>query len=231
MTAGSAKRIFWVGTLSSALIFIALTVDFHRREPEFAHNERITDQVVSGKKVWHKYNCNDCHTILGFGAYYAPDMTKAYYRLGAGNIMHVVMNPEKVYKNSFRKMPKLAVTQQESLDLVAFLKWTAEIENRKWPPQDEKYVRAARAEEAQARTVPRTDLVLGACGGCHSFANQGRDVAGDLSDLARASTFDRETLIRFMLEPAAVSPGSGMPPQQLSREKAELIADFVLGLR
>ena len=56
MTSGSAKSIFWVGTLSSALIFIALTVDFHRREPEFAHNERITDQVVDGRKVWHKYN-------------------------------------------------------------------------------------------------------------------------------------------------------------------------------
>ena len=92
-------------------------------------------------------------------------------------------------------------------------------------------MRAARAKEAQAREVPRTDLVLGSCGGCHTFANQGRDVAGDLADLARSSTFDRETMIRYMLDPAAVSPGSGMPPQKLSREKAELIADFVLGLR
>ena len=231
MTSGRAKTVFWVGTLSSALIFLALTVDFHRREPEFAHTDKITDQVVQGKKVWHKYNCNDCHTILGFGGYYAPDMTKAYYRLGEGNIVHVVMNPEKVYKDSFRKMPQLGVTEAEAKDLVAFLKWTAEIENRKWPPQDEKYVRAARAKAAEAREVPRTDLVLGACGGCHSFANQGRDVAGDLADLARTNNYDRETMIRFMLDPAAVSPGSGMPPQQLSREKAELIADFVLGLR
>ena len=150
-------------------------MDFRRREPEFPHNERITDQVVQGKKVWHKYNCNDCHTILGFGGYYAPDMTKAYCRLGERNITHVVINPEKVYKYSFRKMPKLGVTPEEAKDLVAFLKLTA--------------------------------------------------------DLARSSTFDRETMIRYMLDPAAVSPGSGMSPQQLSREKAELIADFVLGLR
>ena len=126
MTSGSAKTVFWVGTLSSALIFLALTVDFHRREPELAHTDRITDQVVQGKKVWHKYNCNDCHTILGFGGYYAPDMTKAYYRLGEANIVHVVMNPEKVYKDSFRKMPQLGVTAAEAKDLVAFLKWTAE---------------------------------------------------------------------------------------------------------
>ena len=55
--------------------------------------------------------------------------------------------------------------------------------------------------------------------------------AGDLADLARTTKYDRETMIKFMLDPVAVSPGSGMPPQQLSREKAELIADFVLGLR
>lgn len=231
MTSGGAKTIFWVGTLSSALIFLALTADFHRREPQLAHTDRITDQVVKGKRVWHKYNCNDCHTILGFGGYYAPDMTKACYRLGEANIIYVVTNPEKVFKDSFRKMPKLGVTAAEAGDLVAFLKWTADIENRKWPPQDEKYVRAARAKEAEAREVPRTDLVLASCGGCHSFSNLGRDIAGDLAELARSTTYDRETLIRFMLDPAAVSPGSGMPPQQLSREKAELVADFVLGLR
>jgi nitric oxide reductase subunit C len=37
---------------------------------------------VAGKRVWQKYNCNDCHTILGFVGYYAPDMTKVYTRVG-----------------------------------------------------------------------------------------------------------------------------------------------------
>ncbi len=35
--------------------------------------------------------CNDCHTILGFGAYYAPDMTKAYFRLGENNIVSIII--------------------------------------------------------------------------------------------------------------------------------------------
>ncbi|MGQ9834912.1 MAG: c-type cytochrome [Thermoanaerobaculaceae bacterium] len=37
---------------------------------------------MAGKRAFEKYNCNDCHTILGFGGYYAPDLTRAYQRLG-----------------------------------------------------------------------------------------------------------------------------------------------------
>ncbi len=231
MTRKTAKSIFWVGTLLSAGIFIWLTVDFHRQEPAYANTDRITDQVVAGKKVWHKYNCNDCHTILGFGGYYAPDMTKAYYRLGPNNIIAIVMEPDKVYKDSFRKMPRLGVTRREAEDLVEFLHWVADIENRHWPPQDEKYVRAARLREKEPHKLQKVDIVLGACGGCHSFANQGRDIAGDFGDIAKETQYDRDTLVRYILNPASVNPDSGMPPQNVSRETADLIADFILGLK
>jgi len=231
MTKGTAKLIFWVGTLSSALIFLWMTFDFHAKEQQYANVNAIDAQVIAGKKLWHKYNCNDCHTILGFGGYYAPDMTKAYYRLGENNIVSIVTHPEKVYQNSFRKMPNLGVTVAEAKDIVAFFKWTANIENRKWPPQDEKYVRAARLREKSPQSVSKPDLVLGACGGCHSFENQGRDLAGDFNDIANSVKYDRETLVRFIMNPEAVNPRSGMPPQGLSPETAGVIADFVLSLR
>jgi nitric oxide reductase subunit C len=231
MTLKNARIIFWVGTLTSAAIFGWLTFDFHQQEEKYANVSKIDDQVVAGKKVWHKYNCNDCHTILGFGAYYAPDMTKAYYRLGENNIISIVMNPEKIYEDSFRKMPHLGVSKEEATDLVKFLHWTADIENRKWPPQDEKYVTAARLRESHPEQLQKTDIVLGVCGGCHSFANQGRDVAGDLGDIAKEMDFDRETLIRFMQDPTSVNPDSDMPPQNVSPETAGIIADFILSLR
>lgn len=227
----SARTIFWVGTLSSAAIFGWMTYDFHQQEEKFAHTSKIDTQVISGKKVWHKYNCNDCHTILGFGAYYAPDMTKAYYRLGENNIISIVMNPEEIYKNSFRKMPHLGVSQEEAKNLVKFLHWTADIENRQWPPQDQKYVEAARLRESQPEKLHKTDIVLGTCGGCHSFLNQGRDVAGDFGDIAKEIDYDRETLIRFMLTPKSVISDSAMPPQNVTPETAGIIADFILNLR
>ncbi len=231
MTGTTAKAIFWVGTLSSLTIFLWLTYDFHQQEPKFAKTDQINAQVVAGKKVWHKYNCNDCHTILGFGAYYAPDMTKAFFRLGENNIISIVMNPEKVYKNSFRKMPHMGITKEEALQLVAFLQWVGTIENRRWPPQDEKFVKAFRLREADARRLNKLDIVMGACGGCHSLENLGRSIAGDFNDIARRIDYGPDLLTKFILDPQSVKPDLGMPPQNISPETAALIADFILSLK
>ena len=85
-----AKWIFWIGTLSSLILFLVLTVDTHRQVKVLTHAENLSEQVVQGKRVWQKYNCNDCHTILGFGGYYAPDMTKVYTRIGKEGIRQTV---------------------------------------------------------------------------------------------------------------------------------------------
>lgn len=231
MTGKTAKTIFWLGTLSSAIVFLWLTYDFHQQEQKFAKTDQITDQVIAGKKVWHKYNCNDCHTILGFGGYYAPDMTKAYFRLGENNIVAIVMNPEQVYKNSFRKMPHLGVSKEEATNLVAFLHWVGTIENRHWPPQDEKFVKAFRLREASARKLNKVDIVMGACGGCHSFGNQGRRLAGDFNDIAKRTSYDQATMAKFILNPQSVKPDTGMPAQNVSPQTAAIISDFVLSLK
>lgn len=231
MNRSTAKVIFWLGTLSSALIFLALTVDFHQQQPKLAHTEKIDAQVIAGKKVWHRYNCNDCHTILGFGGYYAPDMTKAFFRLGENNIIAIVMHPEQVFHDSFRKMPNLGVSEAEARQLTAFLHWVGEIENRHWPPQDEKYVVAYHKRESQPQQLDKVDIVLGTCGGCHSYEHQGRNLAGDFNDIAKRIPYDRKTLIRFMRNPQAVNPQIGMPAQNVTDETAGLIADFILSLK
>lgn len=33
---------------------------------------------ITGKRVFQSYNCMGCHTMLGNGAYFAPDLTKVY---------------------------------------------------------------------------------------------------------------------------------------------------------
>jgi nitric oxide reductase subunit C len=231
MTGKSARLIFWLGTITSAVIFLWMTYDFHQKTPKYTRVDQLTAEVVAGKRVWHKYNCNDCHTILGFGGYYAPDMTKAFFRLGENNIVSIVMHPEVIYRNSFRKMPHLGVSEQEAHQLVAFLKWVGTIDNRHWPPQDEKFVKAYQLREAHARQRDKVDVVLGACGGCHSFQNQGRNIAGDFNDIAQRIPYDRETLIRYMQNPQSVNPGIAMPPQNVSRQTAEVIADFILALK
>lgn len=39
-------------------------------------------QATDGKRVFQAYNCMDCHTLVGNGAYFAPDLTKEYASVG-----------------------------------------------------------------------------------------------------------------------------------------------------
>jgi nitric oxide reductase subunit C len=71
------SRMFAIGsTAIAALIFLGLTLDSHRQFGELTNAESITAEVRAGKDVWHDYNCINCHTLFGEGAYYAPDLTK-----------------------------------------------------------------------------------------------------------------------------------------------------------
>ncbi len=38
--------------------------------------------AVDGKRVFQAYNCMGCHTIVGNGAYFGPDLTKLYGKVG-----------------------------------------------------------------------------------------------------------------------------------------------------
>ncbi len=39
-------------------------------------------QAADGKRVFQAYNCMGCHTLVGNGAYFAPDLTKEYAHVG-----------------------------------------------------------------------------------------------------------------------------------------------------
>src|SRR3990170_5630162 len=105
MTLSQGKAIFVWGTVISAVLFLGLTWDTHRQVEALSHVDKLSDNVVKGKRTFEKYNCNDCHTILGFGAYYAPDLTKVVQRIGEDGFRFRVKSPEKAFADSWRKMP------------------------------------------------------------------------------------------------------------------------------
>ena len=76
MTRRQARLFVIVCTVLATVAFIALTIDSHRQFPRLTNEQEMTPEVLAGKAVWHRYNCTNCHTLLGEGAYYAPDLTK-----------------------------------------------------------------------------------------------------------------------------------------------------------
>lgn len=128
-----------------------------------------------GKQVFQSYNCMDCHTIVGNGAYFAPDLTKSYTQSGPAWLKAYLASPatypteavvnvnlQQLYKDGeidisdidayFEKypaaqervderggvdalMPNLRFTSQEISALIAYLKYTSQVNTGGWPPE------------------------------------------------------------------------------------------------
>lgn len=98
--------------------------------------------VDLGKLTSQAKNCMDCHTILGNGAYYAPDLTKAWLDPAWGNeasretlMLQFLMDPNR-YARTYgtnRRMPSLGITEAEARGLIAYLKWMSAIDTNGFP--------------------------------------------------------------------------------------------------
>lgn len=98
--------------------------------------------VTLGKLTVQAKNCMNCHTLLGNGAYYAPDLTKAWLDPGWVDedireqlMVAFLMDPENNARTfgSGRRMPNLGITEAEARGIVAFLKWMASIDTNGFP--------------------------------------------------------------------------------------------------
>ena len=121
----------------AAVLFLALTVDSHQQFGRLTNAQNITPEVTRGKDVWHKYNCVNCHTLFGEGAYYAPDLTKIAQHRGEPYLRAYMKDPSQFYdeKKHRRLMPKQNLADEEISDLIKFLDWVSKVDNQNWPPR------------------------------------------------------------------------------------------------
>ena len=134
-----ARNIFYGGSVFFFLLFLALTFDTQGVLAERDHRENITAEVILGKKVWEDNNCIGCHTLLGDGAYFAPELGNVYQRFG-GNataleaIKIFIKSRPKEGVPGRRSMPQFNLSDEELTGIAEFLKWTSEVNTANWPP-------------------------------------------------------------------------------------------------
>jgi nitric oxide reductase subunit C len=121
------------------------------KEPFFGKEwspEEAAELLHLGKLTSQAKNCMNCHTLLGNGAYYAPDLTKAwldpawgpegpYLGMTGKNtkeeaMAEFLMHPS-TYPTHQRMMPNLGITEEEAKGLVAFLKHMSSIDTNGFP--------------------------------------------------------------------------------------------------
>ena len=131
-----ARNIFYGGTTFFFLLLLALTFDTQSVLAERDHRENITPEVVLGKKVWEDNNCIGCHTLLGEGAYFAPELGNVYKRFGNSTdaIKGFIMSRPKEGIPGRRSMPQFNLNEEELTAIAEFLKWTSEVNTANWPP-------------------------------------------------------------------------------------------------
>lgn len=230
MTLRSAKWIFWVGTLASVVVFGAMTVETHRQLGALTHAERLDDQVVAGKRAFENRNCNDCHTILGFGAYYAPDLTRVWTRIGEEGIRQRLQEPHVAFAGSYRLMPRQNIGDAEAARFAAFFRWVDGIENHDWPPQDS----PRRWKRSTERLLAGSAMSSGAalvqqegCLACHALGDAGESVGPRLEWIGgrRSAAWISD----YIANPQAVTPASVMPASpHLSPEQRGAVAAFLV---
>jgi nitric oxide reductase subunit C len=122
-----ARAFFLGGTVVTFLIFIGLTIYSFTKANDQSNEEEITEAVVRGKNIWEENNCMGCHTLMGEGAYYAPELTKVIDRRGEGYIKAVLMAPIS-WAPRGRKMVAYGFSEEEAEDLISFFESVGHID-------------------------------------------------------------------------------------------------------
>ena len=144
MTKSMARNIFYGGSLFFILIFLGLTAHSHLYIVNTSTDKAtLTDSVAAGKLIWEEKACINCHTILGEGAYFAPELGNVMTRWGVQDDPEGAVTALKGWMDAMptgiegrRQMPNFGLTDDEYRNLADFLLWTDTIRAQDWPPND-----------------------------------------------------------------------------------------------
>lgn len=224
MSNKAARNLFVFGSLFFFVILVILTFDtvgeIEKRAP------KITADVDGGKQVWHKYDCIGCHTILGNGSYFAPDLTKTTENKPKGYLRQFLMDPKSV--NAKASMPKMGITAEEADKLIAFLDWTSKVDTNDWPP---KPILATAAGVGGKQLSPGQKIYQSqGCSGCHMINGIGGTTGPELTKVAARR--DRQWLLEHFEEPGKIVPKSAMPSyKHLGVQALNELTDYMLTLK
>jgi nitric oxide reductase subunit C len=227
LSKSAARRFFLVGTALCFGAFILLTVDTLGRIPEQTNQQELSESAIRGKHLWDRSNCMGCHTLLGEGAYYAPELTRVHSRRGPVFIESMLRDPQAMYPGR-RKMWQYDFSDQERQDLIAFFAWVDRMDLNGFPAAPNLLqVAGADVSGDAASRYPLAFQQI--CVACHKLEGQGGVVGPALDGVADRMT--PETLRKHLKDPKSVKPDSLMPQLPLDEATIEELVAFLSTLK
>lgn len=191
--------------------------------------EPVSDNVVAGKRIWEIRICQDCHTLLGIGGYWAPELTKEADRRDAAFLTAWLKDPQAVKPGT--TMPNQDLSDQQVSDTIAFLQWVSQINTNNWPPQP-------LGATSSVGGTPQGALLFQqmGCPACHRINGQGAAGPGpDLSHIG-SQPYDQlsntpDFLYRWIEDPKSIKPTTIMPTIPMTPEQRLAIVQYLIGLK
>jgi len=240
LTKSAAKAFFLGGTALCSIAFVLLTMDTLAQMPKRSNQDQMSESVVRGHTIWNKNNCMGCHTLMGEGAYYAPELTKVMERRSHAWIAEFLKDPERMFPGR-RKMVKYAMFDPAEVgaevaagnvaDVVAFFTWVGKIDLNGFPSDPDMggvATPAAVNVSLNPAIKEASSHFTSICMSCHSVGMQGGVVGPALDGVA--DRFDADYLRKWVSNPKLVKPDSIMPPFSASPEELEEILAFLATL-
>lgn len=123
----SGTRLFFAACLLISAILVVVVAGGTMT------SRAMPPEAAAGMRVWRSYNCEGCHTLLGQGGAYAPDLTHIYEQRGEDYLHEFLLNPAAFHPGE-RAMPRFDLAQSETDNLLAFLNWVG-AQSEAWPPR------------------------------------------------------------------------------------------------
>lgn len=226
MSKSDSIKIFIMVTALSVIVFLGLSFDTLKKIPEQTNEKNITESVVRGKMIWESNNCMGCHTILGEGAYYAPELTKVYTRRSEEFLRLFLKDPLAMYPGK-RKMVKYDFSDREIDDVISFFKWIGEIDCNGFPAEPPLKSYVVSSKDAVASDINRPEMFDKLCLTCHTLNGQGKRIepAPELDNIGNIRS--RDYIKKWLKDPNAVKQGALMPKFPLSDETINELADYL----
>lgn len=222
MTRSQARMFFVGGTILFSLVFLFLTVDTLTKVPDITHAAKITPAVDRGKQLWEANNCMGCHTIMGEGAYYAPELTKVVERRGEQWLKIFLKEPQAMFPGE-RKMVQYHFNDNQISDIIAFLEWIGNADLNGFPAKPTLQAAASAVSPKSVQATRAAPAIFNQiCSACHAVEGNGGNIGPALD--GTGSRRNAAWLDKWLADPQTVKPGTTMPQLPMSdKERAELV--------
>ena len=216
LSKSGARTFFLGGTALCTIAFVLLTVDTMKELETRSNHAALSESARRGYHIYIDNNCMGCHTLMGEGAYYAPELTKVVSRRGEPWIREFLKDPAAMFPGR-RKMvkydffdPRVDPNAPGNVtDVIAFFTWIEGIDLNGFPPEPD--LKGPGAAQVAGGLDPWAGApgAVAVCRGCHALGGQG-GVAGPALD-GVSKRFKPAELTAWLKDPQRVKPGTAMP--------------------